>query len=415
MSDTKEDFSRHLARLGFELEAPRDWIEKKFRRYLGDERFAEFQAMGKAPPGRERQHRVYEWIRDPIEANLFRSLDAGVTVEASYNLYQKCKPLLLPGKRVIELGCWTGSLASFIAENHPQVQVVGVDRVARVIEINKTQYRSPNLDFELWDYQMPKPDSLLPADVLLCSLGIHNIPDGYYDEPELNSLRPSKGYHRHKADAAVYFANWRQAANPGAALLAILRIVTFGRFLGFMDAAQEAGWTADLEQAEAVPVPSNNDFLPSFVFTARDSKQISEDQALAHFVRVTTLGDPYVRLVGGLALAVYRSIANKSVLLKIRHPNEAGILTYEEVGIGGAYGYVFVRDAQPQYQLLMISTKRARKHAESVRAQKPPPQATVPNSKVFVVKAQDAFGGSGFGSLAGPVQDKNSDSTHKQP
>jgi len=403
MSDTKEDFARHLSRLGFEIEAPREWIEKKFRRYIGEERFAEFQAIGRAPPGRERQHRTYDWIRDPVEANLFRSLDADVTAEASYHLYHRCKPLLRPGKRVIELGCWTGGLASFIAENHSKVQVLGVDRVARIIDINRTQFSIPNLHFETWDYRMPKPDPVTPGDVLLCSLGVHNAPDGGYDEPDLRSLRTSKGYQVHKTDAAVYFGNWRQAATEGATLLAILRIVTLGRFLAFMDAAQEARWTADLEEAEAVEVPSNKDFLPSFVFTARDSKQTLEDEALAHFIRVTTMGDPYVRLTGGLAMGVYRSIANKHVLHKYTHKNKLGFLTYEEIGLAGAYGYLFARDAQPQYQLLMVSVKNARKHATSLQSRKEQP-------------APATFGGFGFGNTAGPIVQRTSpDSAEKHP
>lgn len=69
---------------------------------------------------------------DTTEANLLRSIDPDVTVETSYPLYRMSLPLLKPGVRVLELACWTGGLSSFIAANHPECRVMGVNRVERL-------------------------------------------------------------------------------------------------------------------------------------------------------------------------------------------------------------------------------------------------------------------------------------------
>ena len=71
------------------------------------------------------------------EANLLRCLSPNVTLDTSYYLYEKALPHLRAGNRIIELACWTGGLSSFIAENHPECMVVGVDRVRRVVELDR--------------------------------------------------------------------------------------------------------------------------------------------------------------------------------------------------------------------------------------------------------------------------------------
>lgn len=403
MPDTKEDFTRHLSRLGFELEVPREWIQKKFRRHVGEVRFAELKSFWNEPPNRERSHRIYDSIRDFTEANLFRSLDPDVTAEASYHLYQKCRPLLTPGKRLIELGCWTGGLASFIAENHPQVQVLGVDRATRIIEINRAQYKLPNLQFEAWDYHNPKPESVAPADILLCSLGIHNLPNGGYEEPELKPLRNTAGHRAHKLDAAIYFKNWRAAANPDAYFFAVLRIATFGRFIAFIDAAQETRWQLELRDCANVHIPGAKEYLPSLVWVANNSTQISEDDALAHFVRLSNVGDRYAQLSGGLALAVYRSIANERVLHKRSYENDRGFVTHEEIGIAGAYGYRFGHDSQPAFRLVLTSTESVRALQEKLKTEmKQTSGAAHFGGGTFVVDSAGGFGGSGFGDGAIP-------------
>jgi len=129
----------------------------------------------------KRAESIYDFMQDLREANLLRCLSPDVTLDTSYYLYEKSLPHLASGKRIVELACWTGGLSSFIAENHPDCTVVGVDRVPRILELNQAHYGLPNLTFTRWDYRQAKPDELEPADLLLCGLGTNNdCPPGAY-------------------------------------------------------------------------------------------------------------------------------------------------------------------------------------------------------------------------------------------
>lgn len=332
MGTSKEDFCRHLSRLGFEIGAPREWVEQKFRRQVGEERYANLVALSEAADDPDLQNRAYEeFSRDTVEANLFRSRDPDVTVETSYHLYRQCLSLLSPGKRVLELACWTGGLSSFIALNHPRVEVAGVDRVERVIGLNRAQHQLSNLTFQKWDYRHDKPPKILPADVLLCGLGIINSPDGGYDERQLDSVRDSRAYRNQRSEALVYFRNWRSAARDGATLIAVLRMTTFGRFVAFVDAAREAGWTAELGRWTNVFIPSKQEMLPSLVFTARPSQEVPEDVALAFFTRLTLGTKPYLVVYDGLALSLFRAMQNKRVLQSVHYRSVLGFPSYGEV------------------------------------------------------------------------------------
>lgn len=364
MKDTKEDFCRHLCRLGFEIGASREWVQQKFRRHIGDERFAAFERIAQGLRGGTNDDPLYDFVQDNIEANLLRSIDPDVTVDTSYHLYQWCRPLLKAGTRVLELACWTGGLTSFIAVNHPQSQVAGVDRVERVIGLNRAQHQLPNLTFQSWDYRHEKPAEVESADVLICGLGINNLPDGGYEDAKTKGLRASAGYQRHKADAAIYFRNWRSAAKPGATLLAVLRMNSFGRYMAYVDAACEAGWTPELSSWMMVTIPTAKQAIPALRFVAREAALLPEDHLLTNFVRLMTPGSPYAQLVDGLALAVYQGLTNRKVLRVVNYHGQNGVPTCsDEIGVAGSFGYIFWTNGAPQYRLSLISAVEAESRA----------------------------------------------------
>lgn len=271
---------------------------------------------------------------------------------------------------------------------------MGVDRVERLIGMNRAQHTLGNLSFHAWDYREPKPAKVQSANVLLCGLGINNLDDGGYDQADGHSPRGTAGYQRHKHDAAVYFRNWRSAARDNAALFAVLRICTFGRFLAFLDAAQESGWTAQLDQCVNIPIPTAREQLPALAFRAAPSEPVAEDEALAHFVRLCTVGNPYLQAVGPLALALYQSLGNRQVLFSHTCNGTPGISTFEEVGTAGATGYVFARDSRPQYQLSVISVVEAEAINGRLRwqADERRRQAENPIEGAFVVGSQSMRG-----------------------
>jgi len=364
VTNTKYAFRQHLGRIGFLVDQPLPYVQQEFARYMGPQRFARYrQIAAAAHQGEEQQNQVYDFMRDLREANLLRCLSPDVTLDTSYYLYERAQRHLTPGTRVLELACWTGGLASFIAENHPGCQVTGVDRARRIVELDALHYQSPNLDFVVWDYRHVKPSQLEPADLLLCGLGTNlACPPGAYAALDPLTVRSSAGYQREKEEAAQYFTHWRQAAKDEAILLTVLRIFTFPRFLAFMDAAQEAGWTALLDQCAFVACPSNKESIPALAFAARRSDRVEEDTALSGWMRVCAGNRQLAQFIGPAALGMYRSLGPKHVLASREFRNSQGFATREELGICGAFGYVYGQDARPDHRLVLMSIAEAEGH-----------------------------------------------------
>lgn len=362
VTNTKYAFRQHLSHIGFIMDQPPPVVAQELARHMGQQRYAQYQQINSAIPqgGEELHNRLYDFMQDLREANLLRCLAPDVTLDTSYYLYEKSLPYLTPGKLIIELACWTGGLSSFIAENHPDNIIVGVDRARRILELNRAHYSLPNLSFTPWDYRFAKPDDLEPADLLLCGLGTNNdCPPGIYATCDPLTVRVSEGYQRERAEAIRYFAHWRQAAKDGAILLTVLRVFTFPRFLAFMDAAQESGWTALVDQFAFVPCPSNKESIPSLVFAARPSQPMSEDLALSHWMRICAGNQQLARFTGPIALGMYRVLGQKQILAHREYCNDRGVATKEELGICGAFGYFYGQDAQPAHQLVLMSIAQA--------------------------------------------------------
>jgi len=329
---------------------------------MGDERFNRYLEMRNSVQSEEQINQVYDLFRDLYEANLMRSLDPDVTFDTSYRLYQTCAPCLSAGTRVLELGCWSGGLASFLAMNHPECTVIGVDRARRILEAASAHYSLPNLSFLAWDYRSEQnPERLERCHVLLCGLGINNSPDGPYDLLHINAVRESPGYVAHRQEMLGYFKNWRNVATDGAMLLAILRITSFVRYLATADASTEAGWTHLAGNSARVNIKEikGGGSIPMLAFVANASPQVTEDEALAAWIGIRTSSHEYATFDGPLALGVYRALAAKQPLTLREFVNAGGHPTKQVVGVSGPLGYVFAQDAKPNYQLHLISLMAA--------------------------------------------------------
>lgn len=388
VTNTKYSFRQHLSRIGFLMDQPPQLVAQEFARHMGPQRYAQYQQIGAAAhQGEEQQNRIYDFMQDLREANLLRCLSPDVTLDTSYYLYEKALPLLAAGKRVVELACWTGGLSSFIAENHPDCTVTGVDRARRIVELDRLHYRLPNLDFMVWDYRQGKPNELEPADLLLCGLGTNNdCPPGAYSTLDPLKIRDSDGYQRERQEASRYFTYWRQAAKDGAILVTVLRVFTFPRFLAFMDAAQESHWAPLVEQFAFVKCPSNKEAIPSLVFAARPSEPMSEETALSHWMRTCAGNHQLVQFAGPTALGMYRSLGEKHVLAHRDVRNSQGFATREELGICGAFGYVYAQDTRPDYQLFLISIAQAENERQAfVHPASSAPAGVLRNSVIVVM------------------------------
>jgi SAM-dependent methyltransferase len=380
VTDTKFAFAQHLARLGFEIDAPPDVVRQMMTQCLGPQRAHEFHEVcsSASSTGADGQNAMYDFVRTLREANLLRSVNTGVTLDTSYFLYDRARPFLDPASKVIELGCWTGALASFIAEQHPSCDVVGVDRAAHIIELNRQLYNFPNLAFCQWDYRTEKPGRVEPANLLLCGLGTtYACPPDAYCTLDPRVIRQSAGYQLEFSEAFAYFSQWRQAATSEARLLAVLRVNAFPRFLAFIDAAHAAGWEPALDEFGMVHCPSNHESIPFLSFVARESALLSEDILLSRFVFLQE-GVPFPSLSGPAALAMFRSFGDRTVLASRDCKGASGPVVMQELGVSGAFAYVFTRSTAQMFELLLLPRWRA-DHIRQVFSCEDGAERTVPS------------------------------------
>jgi len=367
MEDVKQQFANHLRSIGFEVGTPPQVILDKIRQRVGEERFAKLFSGKGGPSSTQSSEEFYKEFHDLAEANLMRSLDTNATLDASFELYRQCTTRLCEGTKVLELGCWTGGLASFIATRHPECLVTGVDMVPKIIEACNAFYQLPNLRFLKWNYKFGKPEELEPADVLLCAMGVvHHLPKNSLPA-DPSDVRGSAEYVQQRDHATGYFGIWRLAANPGAYLYAVLRLQLFPRFLAWIDAAQESGWTPRLDRVWRAALKGERSILPGLVFENTPSEPISEDAVLERWSWFHRGSELFACLNGGEALATYRSIGNKTVLAARDYQHE-GAMTRDEVGSTGGIAYVFTMDAGAKYRLLLVSLRRAKQLAAAVSA-----------------------------------------------
>lgn len=365
MEDVKRAFAEHLQSIGYEIGTPHNVILEKLRKRMGEQRFKEFQT--RHGHSAFSQEEFYQLFQDIIEGNLMRSLDGCATLDASFSLYQRCTAKLDRGTRVLELGCWTGGLASFIATRHPQCSVVGADFAHEVVQACRDHYRLPNLSFQRWNYRWPKPDDLEPADVLLCAMGVvHHMPSNG-SLPNPRELRRCQEYRTQRDHADGYFRMWRSAAREGGVLFAALRIGLFERFLAWMDGAQEAGWTPCLDRLWHVDMTGEKSPLPGLMFEARKSDPLPEDAVIDRWTWFARRNHLFACLKGAEALTAFRALAGKKVQGTREYRNN-GLLTGDEVGVAGGTGYVFTHDAVSQFRMLLVSSPRAEELAAAISA-----------------------------------------------
>ena len=184
--------------------------------------------------------------------------------------------------------------------------------------------------------------------------------------PDPHVVRRSREYTTQRDHAYGYFSQWRTAAKDGALLYAVLRIGLFSRFIGWIDAAQEAGWTPRLDRLWHAEMTSEKQPLPGLLFEAQRCDQLPEEAIIDKWAWSSRRSDLYGRLEGAAALTAYRALAEKKVLATRDYHNNQTIVTCDEVGLAGGAGYVFTHDASFSFRLLVVSQKQADRLAVGV-------------------------------------------------
>lgn len=89
------------------------------------------------------------------------------------------------------------------------------------------------------------------------------------------------------------------------------------------------------------------------------------------------LGNKALSFVGPSALAIYRALGEKRTLARRELRSDLGYSTSDELGICGAFGYIYRQDARPEYKLLLmcLSVRRRSNFSRLPSRRKTRPQA----------------------------------------
>lgn len=335
---------QHFHSAGFRFGLTPAKLNKELLRVMGKARFDAYMAAADAVhEAGEPQRTLYEQPQTYAEANLLMSFQADAAAEAAEAAYLAVAAGLRAGDSVVELGCWTGVLAAYIARRHPDVSVHGVDALPGVVEMAAAAHQQANLRFGVWDYTAAPPAAVPRSSVLLTVFGIDFLPLEVYGQRvawplDVLQTRESASYRRRLAEARPYFASWRAAATDGARLVAVLRIPSVYRALPVLDAAAEAGW--GWRQDDSKHVRAGNERFPLLAFHAGDAAPAAVDDVLAWWA-ADDLRGALRPLSGAAAWVLYRALEPKTVVERSEHRYDEGNTSVTEVGIAGGLSYRF--------------------------------------------------------------------------
>jgi ubiquinone/menaquinone biosynthesis C-methylase UbiE len=82
----------------------------------------------------------------------------------------------LNGRKILDVGCGTGTLAMLLKKAHPGAEVVGLDGDAQILGIARSKARSHGLDIQFdegMSFELPYPDGSF--DVVVTTLMLHHL------------------------------------------------------------------------------------------------------------------------------------------------------------------------------------------------------------------------------------------------
>jgi len=154
----RDPFREHFISLGFHFNWTNARIERELELLMGRSRYEQYLDLCDAVhAGRVPISCLYEFPTTMREANLLMSGQAAIVLSAARWLADRVSPRLAQSANVIELGCWTGALSSWLAKAHPRSGFVGVDRAKNVISFADANLALGNLRFIVCDYLRQGP------------------------------------------------------------------------------------------------------------------------------------------------------------------------------------------------------------------------------------------------------------------
>lgn len=350
----------HFRKSGILFGLSQDAVAERLGRLLGPERFEEWQEINFAKMHGASIGEEYDLIETQEELTTLFSLQADISLKVAEWLDRAVASAYSPGHRLLDLGCGSGILAAWFAEQYPASEVMGCDALASMIRLAKSSHSLPNLRFTQWDYRKPPDASLGTFDVLLTSFGV-DFPTGRRakDPLALGTLKTGDHYKEIRDFLAPYFKQWRAAANPCATLYAVLRISDETKFLAAVDAAHEAGW--EFNSGAYDWVSCTNEHFPAMHFRA---SRAAGDPPLERNVRAAWLQRELKTQCAmpwkdSVATCLFESLSGKEILKEESNTYSDGHAMRAIVGRTPDFAFQFAHATTGFARLLLLPISQA--------------------------------------------------------
>jgi len=145
----------------------------------------------------------YDWLTP-----LYDPLIRGTLRESTFKRQLVKQARLEGGRRVLDLGCGTGTLALLIKSHHPKADVFGLDADPKVLEVARAKAAKAGLSIRLdhgMAFELPYPD--VSFDRVISSLLFHHLTRGNKERTlreVFRVLRPG---------GELHVADWGKAQN----------------------------------------------------------------------------------------------------------------------------------------------------------------------------------------------------------
>ena len=324
--DVAPRMRRHFEQGGVLFDRSSEEIDKAIKQLLGKRRFREFsQTQDARAEGEARSADIYALFQTAREWNALFSGQLEAMLAVALWLDGKLRYTTPPGSQICELGCGAGLLTNWLAGEHPECRVVGVDAMPNLIAAAQREPGPANREFALWDYTQPKPDSLPRFDRLVCSFGIDLGDDPVKETKEEFAQR--------------HFRGWREAAQDNAHLCTVLRIPDLETCRAVVAGAHAAGWSLVVSESDFVTIPGER--FPALSFVARKSPAPHPDVLRSLWLK-KEIKDRFPRaLLNEEAKAFFEALGDKQILESGPEIHYWGMTTTTVIGTAHVFGFSY--------------------------------------------------------------------------
>jgi hypothetical protein len=262
---------------GYLHDVPFQYQLRRLKKLVGQTRFEQIQAIQeersrKLAEGRPNEmpgdHTLYSLLKTCNEAHVFYSVQLLLSEIANAAAYDATLSSLQPGSVAIDLGCYTGTFARFIAASNPDVMIHGCDALPNLIDIAKSVPARENVCFHVWDHGSPDTAPPVKADALVSILAIPlvELSCPVDEESEVLAADPTQTstYAKARELVSTTARSWSRVATPDATLCLITRAGTPPLMLAVVDGCRDAGWHVRKSSTRILCAPG--EAVPLFVF-----------------------------------------------------------------------------------------------------------------------------------------------------